>query len=381
MSSLRSIDCAKRDVLLCNAGSTTLKLQRRSLDEGKAILELQYAGSPEEQVDSLSAVLAQSMPPLAVVHRIVHAGAVTEQAQLIDNALIEQISHWSALAPMHNPLAISLIEELRRKWPELPQFAIFDSGLYAELPAHAAHYALPATLSPRWPLRRYGFHGLAHRNQWRQVRAASIDAGLTHPLRLISLHLGGGCSLSAWQDGRVIDTSMGFTPLEGLMMATRSGSIDPGILLHLLQQEGMSAKDLSVLLSANSGLASSTVADGDVRQLLQADTPEANELLVLYCYQIRKAIGAAVAVLGGLDAISIGGGVGEHQALIRQWVLGDLAAFGVILDEQSNREAQGLRKLHMPESRVALWLTPVNEFEEMFRQCESLVVTLMENRA
>lgn len=146
-------------------------------------------------------------------HRIVHAGSVTERAALIDTALLEQISHWSVLAPLHNPLALCLIEKFQQKWPALPQYAVFDSGRYAELPAHAAHYPLPPTLSPRWPLRRYGFHGLAHRNQWRQVKAASLAEGLPSPLRHISLHLGGGSSLSAWQDNKVVDTSRGFTPM------------------------------------------------------------------------------------------------------------------------------------------------------------------------
>lgn len=379
MFSQTSIECAAQDVLLCNAGSTTLKLQRRGLAEQVPSWGQQFSGTPDALVAALDDVLGRSTAPLAVAHRIVHAGSVTEQPRVIDSALLEQVAHWSVLAPLHNPLAISLIEKFRHKWPELPQYAVFDSGLYSELPEHAALYALPASLSPRWPLRRYGFHGLAHRNQWRQVRTASMADGLPPPPRLISLHLGGGCSLSAWRDNRVIDTSMGFTPLEGLIMATRGGSIDPGILLHLLQQEGMSAGDLSALLSTRAGLASAAGTDGDIRQLLRAGTPQANALLTMYCYQIRKAIGAAVAVLGGLDAISIGGGVGEHQALIRQWVLGDLAAFGVVMDERYNIDAKGLSKLHLAESRVALWLTPVNEFDEMFRQCGPLVMTRTEN--
>lgn len=380
MSLQISIACDEQDVLLCNAGSTTLKLQRRSLTEDELPCVQQYSGAPEILIEALADVLKQSSPPRAIAHRIVHAGPVTEQAQMIDSALLETIAHWGVLAPLHNPLAISLIEKCQQRWPSLPQYAVFDSGLYAQLPAHAAHYPLPANLSARWPLRRYGFHGLAHRSQWRQACAASKGDGLPPPSRLISLHLGGGSSLSAWRDGRVIDTSMGFTPLEGMMMATRSGSIDPAIVLHLLHREGMSVDDVRLLLSTKSGLASDAGSDGDVRQLLKAGTPQTDALLTMYCYQIRKAIGAAVAVLGGLDAISIGGGVGENQALIRQWVLGELAAFGVELDEQRNREAQGLSKLHMSESRVALWLTPVNEFDEMFRQCEPLVATLMENR-
>lgn len=375
---MASITCTENDVLLCNSGSTSLKLQVRGLLDETPVSSLHVSGSAQHLCDRLASVLAATPAPRLIAHRIVHAGLVTEQAQRIDDALLQQISHWSVLAPLHNPLALSLIAQVRQRWPQLPQYAIFDSGLYAQLPAVASHYALPASLSPRWPLRRYGFHGLAHRNQWRQVRAISQDFGLLPPRRMISLHLGGGCSLSAWQGERVIDTSMGFTPLEGLVMATRSGSIDPGIVLHLLQQEGMSLAQVNELISAQSGLASVDGGDGDMRALLAADTPQARQLLELYCYQLRRHIGAAVAVLGGLDAISIGGGVGEHQALIREQVLGRLEVFGVALDPAQNTAAEGLAALHTTASRVKLWLTPVNEFDEMFRQCVPLLAKEVE---
>lgn len=235
------------DVLLCNAGSSTLKLLPRQVGPAKDSYAdiVQFSGTEETLPHVLAQALANQLEPRAVVHRIVHAGAVSEQAQLMDDATLERIAHWSVLAPLHNPLALKLHEVMRQSWPHVPQYAVFDSGLYAQLPPEAARYALPDSLSPHWPLRRYGFHGLAHRNQWRNTHAASQKAGIATPKRFISIHLGGGCSMSAWLDDRVIDTSMGFTPLEGMMMSTRSGSVDPGILLHLLQQEAMSAEDLN----------------------------------------------------------------------------------------------------------------------------------------
>ncbi|MCB1665248.1 MAG: hypothetical protein KDI28_05680 [Pseudomonadales bacterium] len=368
-----TLTCGGQDVLLCNAGSTTLKLQCRSVEGDAPITERVYTGSPDALLEALEHGVSSRVPPRAIVHRIVHAGEVTERPQALDAALLDRIVHWGVLAPLHNPLAVSLIDLFRRRWPGLPQYAVFDSGLYASLPDTASQYALPPSLSPRWPVRRYGFHGLAHRSQWRQVQAASQAAGISVPERLVSIHLGGGCSLSCWQGDRVVDTSMGYTPLEGLVMATRSGSVDPGLLLHLLQHEEMSVAELGALLGSQSGLASLDGGNGDVRRLLASSDPHAQTLLALYCQQIRKGIGAAVAVLGGLDAISIGGGVGEHQPDIRERVLGELPAFGVQLDRERNRESNGLSRLHGHDSAVALWLTPVNEFDEMFRQCEPLI--------
>lgn len=352
-------------VLLLNAGSTTLKLAGWSVT-GVAQWEHSLEGSAAQLVAALQpALAAMSRPPVAVLQRIVHAGAVQEQPAPLDAATRARIAHWAPLAPLHNPLALTLADAVQASWPAVPQWVVFDSGLYAELPEVAARYALPDTLSPRWPIRRYGFHGLAHRSQWRQVQPAAGSAG---PRRLITLHLGGGCSLTAWQDDRVVDTSMGFTPLEGLVMATRSGTLDPGILLHLLQQEGIGVEALQHLLQQESGLAGMASGAGDMRALLADASPQAQQALAHYVWQIRKAIGAAVAVLGGLDALCIGGGVGEHQSVVRARILEDMAVFGIALDAQRNAGAEGRCALEVPGSAVALHLTPVNEMAEMFRQ-------------
>ncbi len=393
----------KQVVLICNAGSSTLKLavleiaesdQRvtvesaiertieRTIDSADDSAEyhildtVAFSGCADTLRKSLQDYLtrwpARTPKPAAILHRVVHAGLVAEQASLLDQQTLQQIAHWSPLAPLHNALAQNIIAYLSTAWPAAKQYAIFDSGLYEHLPAVARHYALPEALSSRWPIQRYGFHGLAHRSQWRQVNRLHTQAQNPVPQRLISVQLGGGCSITAWCEGKVIDTSMGFTPLEGLPMANRSGSIDPGILLHLLQNEGMSAAGIAALLNGKSGLASIAGSDGDIRQLIANTTPQTELAIAHYCYQIRKHVGAAIAVLGGIDAISFGGGTGEHQAGVRGQVLSGLQDLGIELDSALNQRAQGTTFLHSKNSQTAICLTVVNELDEMIRQYQHL---------
>jgi len=365
----------RSSVLMCNAGSSTLKLAACDM-EGAFVHEERLEGTPGSLETGLrDSLLACQETPRTVLHRIVHAGAVEEAPALLDEMLLARIAHWAPLAPLHNPLALRLVAAVRERWPDVPQYAVFDSGLYFQMPEVAALYALPAGLSPRWPLRRYGFHGLAHRSQWRQVQPADGTPG---PRRLITLQLGSGCSLSAWKDDQVIDTTMGFTPLEGLVMATRSGTVDPGIVLHLLQQEGMSAEQIRQCMTHDSGLAALAPGRGDMRNLLASSLPAAELALAHYCRSIRKAIGAAVAVLGGLDALCIGGGVGENQPAVRARILEELQVFGIALDAARNHDMQGAGTLHSADSRVVIALTPVNEMIEMFRQFATITTSARE---
>ncbi len=360
-------------ILLCNGGSSSLKLAQVMADDGRCVWQEGFEGNVETLCESLRQALehlaSEGRPmPQAVLHRIVHAGLVTETPGLLDAALLERIAHWAPLAPLHNSLALQLIHIIAAHWPDLPQYAVFDSGLYAHLPDVASHYALPADLSPRWPLRRYGFHGLAHRSQWRSVQRLSQEADRMAPRRLITLQLGSGCSVTTWRDDQAIDTSMGFTPLEGLVMSTRSGSIDPGIVLHLLRQEKLSVDELDSVLSRRSGLAALGAGNGDMRAVLALEPARAEAALAHYAMQIRKSVGAAIAVLGGVDAISVGGGVGEHQPTVRQAVFAGLGDLGIVLDAERNRCAERASRLHANESVVALWLCPVDEMDEMWRQ-------------
>jgi acetate kinase len=380
-------------VLACNAGSSSLKLtlfastpaqtSRQTKAQSWAQVNTtnlsagpQSSGSPS-YVDMLFDWLAPLPAPDKILHRVVHSGLVTEQARILDDEAIALIRHWLPIAPRHNALALEMIESLRLRMPQLPQFAVYDSGLYANLPANSSRYALPDELSPGWPLRRYGFHGLAHRNQWRQVQALQQKAGRAAD-RVISLHLGSGASVTAWRDGRAIDTSMGFSPLEGLIMARRSGSLDPGILMHLLLREGFDAPALDLMLQQQSGLAALAGHDGDMRLIMQdrqqLGSAAAAAAIDQYCYQIRKTIGAYMAALGGVDAISFGGGVAEHQATLRQQIIDGLQSFGIVADSQANNVLTEAGSFHTTDSTCALYLTPVNEMDEMLRQYEAFAL-------
>lgn len=366
----RQSNPAVQSVLVCNAGSSSLKLAGCEVRHNNFDLRWQISseGNADELCNNLRTELSRRECPQAVLHRIVHAGLVQEEPQRLDDALLARISHWAALAPLHNHLALRLIDTISQQCPQVSQFAVFDSGLYARLPAVASRYALPGDLSPLWPLRRYGFHGLAHRSQWRSVQQSNAVVGQPMPRRLITLQLGSGCSVTTWRDNQTIDTTMGFTPLEGVVMATRSGSIDPGILLHLLGNEGMTVAELSALLTKESGLAALADGGGDMRRILALATAESEAAVHHFCMQIRKAVGAAIAVLGGVDAISIGGGIGEHQPQVRAGILDGLEELGIALDSTRNFAAQGLTALHHDDSRAQIWLTPVNEVTEMICQ-------------
>lgn len=366
-------------VLACNVGSSSLKLALYADPDASGWQVQQsasFTGTPARLRKALEGWLADHPAPGVVLHRVVHAGAVTEQAEAITPEVVERIEHWSPLAPDHNARVLEHIALISGALPDCQQFAVYDSGLYSGLPPEASRYAVPDELSERWPIRRYGFHGLAHRNQWRQVeRLAASERRICR--RVLTLQLGSGCSVTAWLNGEVADTSMGFTPLEGLMMARRAGDIDPGILLHLLKNERWRVARLERMLHQNAGLTALGGHDGHFSNILQeAQEGEgdnrAAEAVRQYCYQLCKTIGGFMTVLGGIDAISFGGGVGENSPVIRGAVATGLAFMGVRLNRRVNNSAEGSAALHASDSAVAVYLTPVNEMDEMIRQYEAL---------
>ena len=372
-------------VLASNVGSSSLKLALYA-DPDATGWQLQqsasFSGPPAKLAKSLATWLDDHPAPGAVLHRVVHAGAVTEQAAPIDAALIERIQHWLPLAPDHNTRVLEHIALIADLYPDCMQFAVYDSGLFADLPAEATRFALPEALSERWPVRRYGFHGLAHRNQWRQVEQ-SAGRERRPCRRVLTLQLGSGCSVTAWLNGEVADTSMGFTPLGGLTMARRAGDLDPGILLHLLKNERWRTSRVERLLMQNAGLAALGGHDGDFSAILQeaqegVGDSSAAEAIRHYCYQLCKTVGGFMTVLSGLDAISFGGGVGENSPLVRGAVATGLAFMGVKLNAAANSQAQVAEgsaqavALHAADSTVAVYLTPVNEMDEMIRQYGAL---------
>jgi acetate kinase len=277
----------------------------------------------------------------AVGHRVVHGGPNYRSGVRIDADVKRRIQELSELAPLHNPVALEVIEAAESAWPSVPQVACFDTAFHATLSAAARTYPLPRKWNEEWGLRRYGFHGLSHAYCTDQA-ARLLDRSPTG-LRLVICHLGNGCSVSAVRDGRSVDTSMGFTPLEGLMMGTRSGSVDPGLLLYVLQRKGVSPDALDRILNQESGLKGVAGGTGDVRAVQElADGGDANAALALeiYCHRIRQTIGGMAATLGGVDALVFTAGVGEHSSRVRAAVCEGLSFLGLRLDPAANQACQ-----------------------------------------
>jgi acetate kinase len=306
-----------------------------------------------------------------VGHRVVHGGETFAAATPIDAEVKAEIKRLFALAPLHNPANYLGIEVAERVFPRARQVAVFDTAFHQTLPERAFRYALPTALYTEQRIRRYGFHGTSH-----QYVAAQAVAYLGQPeARLITIHLGNGCSMAAVRGGKSLDTSMGFSPLAGLVMGTRSGDLDPSVLLHLLGPLGYTVDQVNTLLNKESGMLGLT-GDNDMRDIsraLAAGDARAQLAYDLYAYRIRQYIGAYTSVLNGLDAIIFTAGVGENDALVRTLVCQDMDFFGLALDETQNQlRAPGLRDLSAPASRVKILVIPTNEELEIARQCAAL---------
>jgi len=324
----------------------------------RKLKEAHFPGDAESQ--SLLCIKQDFQNVDAVVHRVVHCGTQFDTPQTIDPAVEAEIERLSLLAPLHNLRVLKWIRECRDIYGmNIKQIAVFDTSFYTHLPKVAAIYALPQKLSALHGLRRYGFHGIAHQALWQRW-------SIHHPEnakqgKIISLQLGSGCSITATTGGVPRDTSMGFSPLEGLVMSTRAGDLDPGVLLHLIRESGMSVEELNILLNQESGLYG-LAGSSDMRVLLASTDPAARVAIDLYCYRARKYIGAYLAVLGGVDAILFGGGVGENAVTIRESILTGLEWAGIKLDTSENKlTKEGERCINSSESKVEIWVIPVDE--------------------
>lgn len=287
-------------------------------------------------------VLASADEVDAVGHRVVHGGERFTEAVVVDEDVLEGIRESIALAPLHNPHNLSGIVAARERLPGVPHVAVFDTAFHATLEPRAFHYALPYVLYKRHRIRRYGFHGTSHAHVAGRVPAMAGREG--DDLRIVSLHLGNGASACAIRGGRSIETSMGFTPLEGLVMGTRSGDVDPAVVLHVMAREELGVGDATALLNKHSGLQGLSGISSDMRDLLEeeaAGSERARLALDVYCWRIRKYIGAYAAALGGLDAVAFTGGVGENSAEIRARCVQDLAFLGVEPDAERNAALTG----------------------------------------
>src|SRR5436190_19051246 len=307
-----------------------------------------------------------------VVHRVVHGGEKFTEATLITDEVVTQIEALSSLAPLHNPVNLAGIREMRRLFPTVPHVAVFDTAFHHTLPAYAYLYGLPYELYEKSAVRRYGFHGSSH--SYVALRAAQFLKRRPNELRLVSCHLGNGSSICAVDHGRSVDTSMGFTPAEGLLMGTRSGDLDPGVVTYLEREEGMTGAQIDELLNKKSGLLGLSGISSDMREILKAaDAGEARALIALktYCYRVRKYLGAYVASMGGLDAVIFTGGIGQGSAEVRALALQGLDCMGIALDAQRNRDARGFDEVCListDDSKVAVLVVPTDEERMMARE-------------
>jgi acetate kinase len=273
----------------------------------------------------------------AVGHRMVHGGDRFTQAVLVTDTVVAELEQLSELAPLHNPLSLAVIETARAVLGNVPMVAVFDTAFHAAMPATGSTYAIPPDLAARHHIRRYGFHGIAHAALATTYAAATGQS--LEQLRLITLQLGNGCSAAAIRGGRSVDTSMGMTPLEGLVMGTRSGDIDPSVVAYLSRREGVSAETVEQWLNERSGLRGVSGLSNDVRELLKAEQDghrQAALALDLFCYRVRKYIGSYLAVLNGADAVIFGGGIGEHAPIIRERICAGMDWCGLRIDPQRN---------------------------------------------
>jgi acetate kinase len=363
-------------VLVLNSGSSSVKFQLIESATGDRI-----TGGIVEEVKDHDEALRTVVDEIdhrrdagaiaAIGHRVVHGGDVFSAPTLIDDEVIATIRDLIPLAPLHNPANLAGIESARRTWPDVPQVAVFDTAFQRTLPERAYRYAVPAAWYHEHGVRRYGFHGTSH--DYVSSKAAELLGSSRDDLDLIVAHLGNGASMSAVAHGRCIDTSMGLSPLEGLVMGTRSGDIDPAIVPHVAAATGRSESDVFGELNRSSGLLG-LCGVSDMRTVTEhaaAGDATAELALEVYCYRVRKYVGAYVAALGRCDALVFTAGIGEHSAIVRKRVCAGLGAFGVELDDDRNERAETV--ISSDRSRLTVMVIPTDEEHAIAEQTASVV--------
>lgn len=388
-------------VLLINAGSSSLKcsvmeaehrtvIAHASADWAGAVTRYERMGPGAARIreqaafreageavhHALDDLAVAAAPPAAVGHRIVHGGELAAPVR-VTAAVRARISALAELAPLHNPAGLEALAAAEAVLPGVPHVAVFDTAFHATLPAAARTYPLPHAWSDGWGIRRYGFHGLSH--AYCATRAAELLERPPVELRLVICHLGHGCSATAVRRGESVDTTMGFTPAGGLMMATRSGSLDPGIVTHVARRHGLAPDAIDDALNHDAGLLGVSGISGDMREVLAADRAghdRARLAIAMYAHRVRQAIGALTVTLGGIDALVFTAGVGENAAEIRAASCQGLQCVGVVLDSEANRRCRPDADVAHPESAARVLVIATREDLAML----SDVVRVIANR-
>lgn len=392
-----------RSVFVVNAGSSSLKYQLVDLGSGEALATGlverigEAAGIAKHVHPGVDEVVEERMFPdhehafgwalqqfdahgpslddagmVGVGHRVVQGGARFDRAVVIDADVEAQIADLAPLAPLHNPANLQGIRAARATFAAFDHVAVFDTAFHLTIPPAAHRYAIEASIASEHRIRKYGFHGTSHR--FVSLRLAELLGRPLEQVNSIVLHLGNGASATAVQGGRSIETSMGMTPLAGLVMGTRSGDIDPGALFHLHREAGMSIDEIDRLLNKRSGLLGLT-GTGDMRDVLQAadaGLAQAQEALAIVAHRIRGTVGAYLAHLGRTDAIAFTAGIGEHAAPVRAMALAGLEGLGIEVDPERNA-GRGERRISTDASAIEVWVVPTNEELEIARQVDALV--------
>jgi len=375
-------------ILVLNAGSSSLKyaLYETSPEAAASDSDQLLGEGLIERVtsmpDALKSAFAQLTPALGgeavsgVGHRVVHGGTFPGSL-IIDAAVEHAIDELSALAPLHNPRSLAAYRAAREHVPDAIHVAVFDTSFHQTLPRHAYAYAIPPKYLEEKKIRRYGFHGISHKSV--ALRFAKLNGKRPEELRIISCHLGNGCSVCAVDRGRSVDTSMGFTPLEGLVMGARSGDIDASALLYMITHEGEDPASLLNMLNNSSGLQAISGVSNDMRDILSAadsGNDRARFAVDAFCYRAKKFIGAYIAAMNGADALIFTAGIGEHSAPVRAGICAGLDQLGIAVDPALNT-ATSKESRRVGNSRIAVWVVPTEEQLQIARETLACVGTVI----
>jgi len=324
--------------------------------------------------DSKNGVISSMSEIAAVGHRIVHGGEKFKESVIIDDKVMDAIRECVELAPLHNPSNIIGIEACRQIMPNIPMVAVFDTAFHQTMPPYAYIYALPYEIYEKYRLRKYGFHGTSHK--YVANRAAELLGRPIEELKIITCHLGNGASICAVKNGKSIETSMGFTPLQGLAMGTRSGTIDPAVISFLMEKEKISVKDISDFLNKKSGVLGVSGVSSDFRDVQEA-AENGNERAILaldiFCYKVKRFIGDYMGILNGADAVVFTAGIGENNDLVRSKILKDMDFLGIVIDEEKNKVKGKEMDISAPGARVRTLVIPTNEELAIARETQKLL--------